>query len=170
MKFSDLLSVIVITSFISGSLVAQTQKVPLSINDSRLWRMHAVALSDNGEWYTTHYHLLDKDESKKDTTLEKLIEQTSSEFYDENNQTDVLYVHHVKEGIKYKIPDGNNPVFSSASDWIAYKITLESDAKAADKVAALAVISDAASTTTAAAAAATAARIIVIARRRRARV
>ncbi|MEZ4993687.1 MAG: prolyl oligopeptidase family serine peptidase [Saprospiraceae bacterium] len=107
--------------------------MPFTINDSRLWRMHAVALSDNGEWYTTHYHLLDKAESKKDTALEKLVEQTSSEFYDENNQTDVLYIHNVKEGIKYKIPDGNNPVFSFASDWIAYKIKPESDAKAGSK-------------------------------------
>lgn len=133
MKFSVLLSAMVLASFVSSPLFAQTQKEPLTFNDSRLWRMHAVALSDNGEWYTTRYHLLDKAESKKDTVLEHLVDQTSREFYDETNQTGMLYIHNVKEGIKYKIPDGNNPVFSSASDWIAYKIKPESEAKAAEK-------------------------------------
>ncbi len=117
-----LFAVLLFPSVGANSIFAQSEKVPLTFNDSRLWRMNSFELSDNGEWYTTHYHLLDKSESKKDTILENLVEQTSREFYTENNKSDVLYIHHAKEDLKYEIPDGDQAVFSSASDWVAYKI------------------------------------------------
>jgi len=109
-------------SFEDGQLFGQTQKVPLGFNDVRLWRSHTADLSDDGQWYTIRYRLNDKSGSKKDTTLTKLIEQTSSAFYQDNNQTDVLYIHHVEQGLKYQIPGATNPVFSSDSKWIAYKM------------------------------------------------
>ncbi len=132
MKFLVLPGVIVLTLFVNSSLCAQAQKEPLTFKDVRLWRTHSVTLSDNGEWYTTHYRLTDKSETKKDTILERLVQSTGSEFYDDNNQTNVLYVHNAKKGVKYKIPDGSKPVFSSNSEWIAYKIEPESNKKEKD--------------------------------------
>ncbi len=132
MKFSILSRVLVLTSFINISLFAQTQKEPLTINDVRLWRSHSTVLSDNGQWYTNHYRLIDKPESKNDTILQQLVQQTSEEFYTDNNKTNVLYVHNVNAGLKYQIPDGSNPVFSNDSEWIAYKIVKEFDKKEKD--------------------------------------
>lgn len=123
-----------LTLFALGThiIFAQSNKKPLTLNDARLWRMNSFELSDNGEWYTTHYHLLDKSESKQDTILEDLIKKTSQTFYGKDNQTDVLYVHNVKEGTKYKIPNGSKPVFSFKSDWIAYKISSKPETKKGD--------------------------------------
>lgn len=121
-RFSVILSVIVLTLFVNCPLLAQSEKEPLSFNDARLWRSHTTVLSDDGKWYTNHYTLIDKPKSKKDTVLQQLVEKTSEEFYTDNNKTDVLYIHNVKSGLKYQIPDGSKPVFSNDSKWIAYKI------------------------------------------------
>ena len=114
---------------VHNTSLAQTTKEPLTINDARLWRSHSTSLSDNGEWYTTHYRLNDKSESKKDTLLQTLVEKTSSEFYNDNNKTDILYIHHADDGLKYQVPDGLRPIFSNDSKWIAYKIVKEVDEK-----------------------------------------
>jgi len=106
-------------------LYAQADKEALSFEDVREWRSHAVTLSDNGEWYTTLYRLLDKPESAKDSIQKKRSEQIAETYYQENNQTDVLYICHAKDGVKYKVPDGTKPIFSAASDWIAYQIKPE---------------------------------------------
>ncbi|WP_299522969.1 prolyl oligopeptidase family serine peptidase [Winogradskyella sp.] len=98
--------------------IAQSKKEPLSFNDVRQWRTHSITLSDNGEWYTKLYSLFDKPESEKDTITEQKLEN----YFDDNNQTDILYICNSKDGIKYKIPDGRRPAFSSASDWVAYQI------------------------------------------------
>ena len=130
MRF-NFLYIIIISLTISGNnkLYAQVKKEPLAFGDIRQWRTHSVTLSDNGEWYTTLYSLFDKPELKKDT----IAEQKITEYYQEDNQTDVLYICHSKNGIKYKVPYGSEPVFSHASDWIAYKIVLESEKKEDDK-------------------------------------
>ena len=128
-KFSVLLSIVALISFADSLLLAQTKKEPLSFNDVRLWRAHSVELSNNGQWYTTYYRIIDKPESKKDSVLQQLVEKTSEEFYTDNNKTDVLYIHKVNTGLKYQIPSGSRPVFSNDSEWIAYKIEAESDKK-----------------------------------------
>jgi len=127
-----LLSMIGLISFATNPLIGQTQKESLTLKDIRLWRSHSTVLSDNGQWYTIHYRLVDKPESQNDTILQQLIQQTSEEFYTDSNKTDVLYIHNVKAGLKYEIPDGVDPVFSNDSDWIAYKIVKESGKKEKD--------------------------------------
>lgn len=109
------------------SLQAQSKKEALSFEDVREWRTNAIVLSDNGEWYTTLYSLFDKPESQQDSLQKKRSEQVAEAYYQENNQTDVLYICNTKEGVKYEIPDGVKPVFSAASDWIAYQIKPESE-------------------------------------------
>lgn len=111
------------------SLPAQSKNETLSIQDIQLWRTHSVALSDNGEWYTKRYSLADKPEpkSKKDTLRKNPSQEKVSGYYGEDNQTDVLYICHATDGVRYKIPYGSKPVFSAASDWIAYQIKLESN-------------------------------------------
>ncbi|MEO0338281.1 MAG: hypothetical protein AAF242_03615, partial [Bacteroidota bacterium] len=122
MKFLSLFSIIILSSVGVSPLLAQTEKKPLSFNDVRLWRSHSTTLSDDGQWYTNHYRLNDKPKTKKDTSLQQLTDQTSEDFYTDNNKTNVLYIHHVDDGLKYEVPDGNRPLFSHDSKWIAYKV------------------------------------------------
>lgn len=117
-----LIAVLACSEFINAQ-----EKIPMDINDARLWRRSSVELSPDAKWYATLYRLQDKSENKKDTVLQKLVEKTSEEFYTDNNKTDVLYIHSVKRGLKYEIPDGSSPKFSNNSKWIAYKIVKESD-------------------------------------------
>ncbi|WP_299365640.1 prolyl oligopeptidase family serine peptidase [Winogradskyella sp.] len=109
--------------------IAQSKKEPLSFNDVRQWRTHSISLSDNGEWYTKLYSLFDKPESEKDTITEQKLEN----YFDDNNQTDILYICNSKEGIKYKVPDGSKPMFSHSSDWVAYQIKPKSEKDKSDK-------------------------------------
>ncbi|MEO1257237.1 MAG: prolyl oligopeptidase family serine peptidase [Bacteroidota bacterium] len=120
---------IFLTIAVADELGAQPEKEPLSFEDIRQWRTHAVTLSDNGDWYTTLYTLFDEPELEKDS----VSQQIAAGYYQENNQTDVLYICHAKDGIKYKVPHGSEPVFSHASDWVAYKIVLESENEKDDK-------------------------------------
>jgi len=117
---------------ISFALSGQTNKDPLSFDDLRQWRKHSVTLSDNGEWYTTLYSLRDKPEEAQDTSELSASAKEIQEYFGAENQTDILYIHQVKEGLKYSIEDGMKPVFSSASDWIAYQITPETKKKKTD--------------------------------------
>lgn len=114
-------------------LNAQDEKEPLSFEDIRQWRTHAITLSDNGEWYTALYSLFDKPESKKDTTRENHSERKIKAYYQEDNQTDILYICSSKDGLKYKIPDGKKPLFSAESDWVAYQIKSESETAKKDE-------------------------------------
>ena len=127
MKAYILLNVIVLTLFANNQLAAQSKKESLSFEDIKEWREHSTTLSDNGEWYTTLYSLYDEPKVKKDTLKENSAEQKVKEYFGDDNQTDVLYICNSKDGIKYKIPKGSNPLFSSASDWIAYQIEPEFD-------------------------------------------
>ena len=114
-----LLSGILFISLTSQSpIFAQSSKAALDFGDIRQWRVHAVTLSDDGQWYTTRYRLFDEADAVKDT----LAEQKATKSFEAHNQTDVLYIASAEEGIQYKVPDGSKPVFSSKSDWIAYKI------------------------------------------------
>lgn len=131
-KLSLLLTIIALNPLGSNPLLSQSDKQAFTLNDMRLWRSHSTELSDDGQWYTNHYRLNDKPDSKKDTVLQKLTEQTSQEFYTDNNKTDVLYIHHVEKGLKYEIPDGSKPLFSHDSQWIAYQIVKEADTKGQD--------------------------------------
>ncbi len=133
LKLSVLLTIIALNILGSHQLLAQTTKQPLSFNDARLWRRSSVELSNDGQWYATLYRLQDKSESKQDTVLQKLIDETSETYYIDNNKTDVLYIHSVKEGLKHEIPDASQPMFSNDSKWIAYKIVKESDDKSDKK-------------------------------------
>ncbi len=110
-------------------LNAQSKKEPLTFDAIRQWRTNATSLSDNGEWYTIRYSLLDKSESKKDTTKETEAEQVVQTYYQDDNKTNVLYINSTKDGLKYSIPDAESPKFSAASDWIAYKITPQAEEK-----------------------------------------
>ena len=86
-----------------------------------------LSISDDGKWYTVRYLLFDELESRKDTTRDKETSKIVSEYFTEDNKTNVLYIGNGESGIKYRIPDASNPSFSSASDWIAYKIELHPD-------------------------------------------
>ncbi|MCK5821744.1 MAG: S9 family peptidase [Bacteroidales bacterium] len=112
---------ITIVFVITGAhnLQAQSQKKVLTIEDVELWRSSAVTLSDDGKWYTVFYKLNEKRDS-----LELDID-----LYGEEARTNILYICHSETGMKYQIKDGSNPVFSSNSDWIAYRIKPESDKK-----------------------------------------
>lgn len=133
-KFMVSLSILV-AFFLSGynELQAQTEKKVLGFEDVKLWRNHAVKLSDNGEWYTVLYSLTEKAEAKKDSTTKKYAEQIARKFYNQKNQTDVLYICNAKSGIKYEITDGKKPAFSAASDWVAYQIKPEPEEEKKDK-------------------------------------
>ena len=108
---------------VTSDLQAQSKNKILTIEDVELWRDHSVTLSDNGEWYTVLYSLTEKPELKNDTTKENSdMKKKAMDFYGEDFRTDVLYIFSANTGVKYQIPDGSNPEFSSASDWIAYRI------------------------------------------------
>ncbi len=130
MNYSSYLSIVIsLALFGNYKLAAQSGKEPFSFESVKLWRTHTTTLSDDGEWYTVRYSLFDKPESKKDTTKDNRTELKFKEYYGEDNQTDILYISSSKDGIKYRIPDGSKPVFSSASDWIAYQIKPDSEKK-----------------------------------------
>jgi len=119
----------IIVFYLTGTtnLLAQSKKITLTLEDVKLWRNHSVTLSDDGNWYTVLYSLTEKPEEKNDTTGatgEK--EKENLDLYGEENKTDVLYILNSETGIKYQIPDGITPKFSSASDWIAYRIKPDS--------------------------------------------
>ena len=108
-------------------LTAQTEKDVLTIDEMRQWRKHAVTMSEDGAWYTVLYSLVDEPTETADTlAISDLQEQMEAYFTDEN-QTDVLYVHSVKQGLKYQIPQGTKPMFSSDSDWIAYQVAADEE-------------------------------------------
>ncbi|MDX2415367.1 MAG: hypothetical protein QNK33_09275, partial [Bacteroidales bacterium] len=114
----------------SGSLQAQTSKKPLTIEDVELWRNNSTTLSDDGMWYTVLYSLIEKaddDSNKKDDKSKK--DSIDISLYGKDARTDVLYIFSTKKGLKHEIPLGNNPVFSSSSEWIAYTITPKDSAK-----------------------------------------
>ena len=108
---------------ISSQLIGQTEQSVLSFDDIRQWRTHSVTLTDNGEWYTTLYSLFDESESPADSVTEQRIEA----YFKDDNQTDVLYICSATEGVKYEVPNGSKPRFSSSSDWIAYQIEPEAE-------------------------------------------
>ena len=118
-----LLLTLLLSICIGSQLAGQAEKTALSFDDIRLWRSHAVTLADNGEWYTILYSLFDEPESPIDSITEQRIQA----FYDEDNKTDVLYICNAAGGVKYQIPHGSNPIFSSTSDWVAYQIKPESE-------------------------------------------
>ena len=129
MKHFILFSIAILLTIVGNhTLQAQSKKKPLTIEEVRSWRGNSVTLSDNGQWYTTHYSLFDKPE-KSDSTLE----QKAKAYYKDNNQTGMLYIFSAKGDLKYKIPRGSKPVFSAASDWIAYQIAPKKD-KGKDKI------------------------------------
>ena len=121
----SLIFLLILTS--NSQLCGQSQKEPLSFEDIRQWRTHSISMSDDGNWYTKKYNLSDKPESKNDSLQENRIKEKVTAFYQEDNQTNVLYICSVLDGLTYQIPDGNSPKFSPASDWIAYQISPERD-------------------------------------------
>lgn len=127
-KFIISLSIL-IAFFLTGNndLHAQSEKKILGIEDVKLWRSHSVTLSDNGQWYTVLYRLNEKPGSKKDSIKTKYGEEIAKKFYNQKNETAILYICNAKSGVKYEVKDGKMPVFSAASDWIAYQIKPESD-------------------------------------------
>lgn len=112
------------------NLQAQQQKDILTIEDVKLWRTHSLTLSNDGNWYTVLYSLMEKPEpenaSKKDSSA---LQKDSIDLYGEDFSTDVLYICNLKNGIKYRISKGSKPKFSANSEWIAYVITPEQDKK-----------------------------------------
>lgn len=130
------LSLIITFSLLGlNDLQAQSEKKILEIEDVKLWRTHAVTLSDNGEWYTVLYSLREKADAKPDSISKAFAEQISKKFYDQTNQTDTLYICNAVSGIKYEIKDGKRPVFSAASDWVAYQIKSDKEVEKKDKKA-----------------------------------
>ncbi len=130
------LSIIIAFSLLGNKdLQAQTEKKVLGIEDVKLWRSHSVTLSDNGEWYTVLYTLREKPDAKQDSTTKAYAEELFKKFYDQTNQTDTLYICNAVSGIKYEIKDGKQPVFSAASDWIAYQIKSDKEVDEKDKKA-----------------------------------
>lgn len=122
-KFIFTVTVVITFSFLGfNQIQAQSEKKSLDFKDVKLWRNHDVSLSDNGQWYTILYRLNEKPMAEKDSLDKKYADEISTEFYDTTNLSDVLYICHANSGIKYETKDGKNPVFSDASDWIAYQI------------------------------------------------
>ena len=113
----------------TSSLSAQPNKQALSFDDARQWRTHSVSLSDDGAWYTKRYSLYDDPDSDQDTTSPSPFE----DFFTEEHQTDVLYICSSEDGIIHRVPDGQKPKFSPASDWIAYQIKPKPDKKKEEK-------------------------------------
>lgn len=109
-----------------NNLQAQSKKKILSIEDVKLWRTSSVRLSDDGKWYTVLYSLSEKPDSENDSTKVN-SDKVDTDLYGEDTRTNVLYICHSETGVKYEIPDGSKPEFSTASDWIAYSIEPESD-------------------------------------------
>ena len=114
---------------IPNSIQAQSGKSGLDFDDIRHWRSHDVNLSNDGKWYTTLYSYRDKPEDEKDS----IAAQKFGKFYDEFNQTDVLYIHNSNDGVKYQIPKASKPVFSASSEWIAYQIESQGKKKGKDQ-------------------------------------
>jgi len=123
--------VCIIISFLlagANNLQAQSKKKALTIEDVELWRNSSVTLSDDGKWYTVLYSLIEKPDSKSDSTKEN-SDKKDLDLYGKDARTDMLYICHSETGVKYQIKDGSNPEFSAASDWIAYSIKPESENK-----------------------------------------
>ncbi|MEA1878365.1 MAG: prolyl oligopeptidase family serine peptidase [Bacteroidota bacterium] len=110
------------------NLQAQTKKKVLTIEDVELWRSSSVTLSDDGMWYTVLYSLNEKPDLKNDSIRQKR-DSLDIDLYGEEARTNVLYICHSEAGVKYQIQDGSNPMFSTNSDWIAYRIKPESEEK-----------------------------------------
>lgn len=113
------------------NLQAQSAKKTLMIEDVELWRNHSVKLSDDGNWYTVLYSLIEKPEAnnKKQKIDKAKTDSIDISTYGNKARTDVLYIYNSKTGLKYKIPGGSKPVFSSSSQWIAYTIKAEESEK-----------------------------------------
>ena len=116
------------------NLQAQQQKDILTIEDAKLWRTHSVTLSNDGNWYTVLYSLIEKpDPVKAPNKDSSALKKDSIDIYGEDFSTDVLYICNSQSGIKYRISKGTNPKFSYNSEWIAYGITPEADKKKKEK-------------------------------------
>ena len=109
----------------TGNIQAQSGKKILRIEDVELWRNNSITLSDDGSWYTVIYSLTEKPEQPGKGSKEGKTEKDNAGFYGKDAKTDVLYIFNSEEGLKYQVPDGSNPAFSSSSEWIAYRISPE---------------------------------------------
>lgn len=112
---------------VNNNLQAQSSKKTLTIEDVELWRNHSVTLSDNGNWYTVLYSLTEKPEPDKngEKINKEKMDSVDIYIYGKESRTDILYIYSTKKGLKYEIPSGSNPVFSSSSEWIAYTMEPE---------------------------------------------
>ncbi|MEN8154990.1 MAG: prolyl oligopeptidase family serine peptidase [Acidobacteriota bacterium] len=126
---------LVLTGLIAGQTIAGKGTKTITSEDAKLWRSHSVTLSDNGIWYTVIYSLTEKPDPKKKKDLPgkktKKEERRKKDIalYGEDAETDVLYIRHRDTKKEYCIIHGEKPLFSPASDWIAYYIKPKSGKK-----------------------------------------
>ncbi len=111
----------------TGNIQAQPDKKILRIEDVELWRNNSVTLSDDGNWYTVIYSLIEEPRQADKDSVEGQNDKEDLDFYGKDSRTDVLYIYNSDTGLKYQVPDGSNPVFSSSSEWIAYSINPEAE-------------------------------------------
>ena len=109
----------------TGNIHAQSNNKILKIGDVELWRNNSVTLSDDGNWYTVIYSLVEEPRQADKDSVEGQNDKEDLDFYGKDSRTDVLYIYNSDAGLKYQVPDGSNPVFSSSSEWIAYSINPE---------------------------------------------
>jgi len=65
--YSFILFIIIGISFVYSMPV----KKIITIEDVKLWRKHSVTLSDNGQWHTVLYSLIEKPDLKKKDRYKK---------------------------------------------------------------------------------------------------
>lgn len=122
------LLLIILSLVVPGQGYATSNKKVITIEDIKLWRSHSVTLSDNGRWYTVLYTLIEKPDpkekkkSEKKDSKKKPKNNKDEKLYGKNALTDVLYIKNYQTKKEYQIKDGTAPLFSPASDWIAYYI------------------------------------------------
>ena len=115
-----LILLILISSF--SSLMAQTEpQETVTLEGMKTWRNSSVTLSDDGQWYTVLYSLIEKpadDQKSSKDSKPQSEEQEKDQIvepplpYGKTEQTDVLYIHSASSGQVYEIPDGSRPQFS----------------------------------------------------------
>ncbi len=115
---------------ITSSIYSQTEKKIITFDDAKLWRNHSVTLSDNGEWYTVLYSLIEKPEIGKSDKIKKESDENGYDkndiaIYGKDAMTDVLYIRYSGSKKEYLVPMGARPKFSAKSNWIAYFILPE---------------------------------------------
>lgn len=135
-----LLFISLLTLNLSGVAAKARELKTVALEDLKTWRESAVSLSDDGNWYTVLYSLLEKPEAAKAGDAKAKPQKTDGDpdqkakaerdiaLYGDKNRSDVLYIRQAATDREYAVAGAVKPLFSPDSQWIAYTIQAQSPA------------------------------------------